>query len=189
MTLTDQIEDRLSNHGAVETLAEELQPVLRAALGRLPQGVVSALHGDPQGHPLHPALVHLPLGGWMVAALLDFLPGDAAPENREQTERAADLALLLATLGAVPTIAAGWTDWSNTRQQARRTGLIHGTLAETAFLLSGASLLARHKGKRGLGKALSGAGLGAALVAGLLGGQLVYGHGLGVGATLSKRQG
>ena len=184
MTLTDQLEDRLSNHDTVETLAEELQPVLRAALDYLPEGVVSALHGDPQGHPLHPALVHLPLGGWMVAALLDFMPG-----GDEQTERAADLALLLATIGAVPTIAAGWTDWSNTRRQARRTGLIHGTLGETAFLLSGASLLARHKGKRTLGKALSGAGLGAALVAGLLGGQLVYGHGIGVGATLSKRQG
>ncbi|MHA0035880.1 hypothetical protein ACXXDK_13720 [Deinococcus sp. PESE-38] len=65
MTLTDQLEDRLSNHDTVETLAEELQPVLRAALDYLPEGVVSALHGDPQGHPLHPALVHLPLGaGW-----------------------------------------------------------------------------------------------------------------------------
>ena len=110
MTLTDRLEDRLSNHDAVETLAAELQPALRGVRDRLPQGAVSALRGEPLGHPLHPALIHLPLGGWMVAALIDFLPGNDAPGDREQTERAADLALLLGTLGAVPTIAAGWAE-------------------------------------------------------------------------------
>lgn len=169
----------------LDDLADQLQAVLAGVEARLPGGVVAALHGDPLGHPLHPALVHLPLGGWMVAGLLDFWPG-GGPER----ERAADLALLLGTVGAVPTIAAGWTDWSNVRPgKARREGLLHGLLAETAFLLSTASLLARQRRKRTLGRALSGAGLGAALLAGTIGGNLVYGHGLGVGRTLSTPQG
>lgn len=124
----------------------------------------------------------------MVAGVLDFWPG--APEERAGRERAADLALLLGTLGAVPTVAAGWTDWSNVRPgQARREGLLHGLIAETAFTLAAASLIARRGGRRGLGKVLSGAGLGAALLAGALGGNLVYRRGLGVGRTLSTPQG
>lgn len=53
-------------------------------------------------------------------------------------------------------------------------------LEESAFLLNIASVLARRRGKRRLGKLLSGVGLGAALVGGLLGGELVYGRGVGV---------
>ena len=33
------------------------------------------LHGVWLGHPLHPALVQLPVGAWMSAAMLDLLPG------------------------------------------------------------------------------------------------------------------
>ncbi|MCD0158442.1 DUF2231 domain-containing protein, partial [Deinococcus sp. 6GRE01] len=86
-------------------------------------------------------------------------------------------------------IATGWADWSNTRGQARRTGLIHGALNEAAFVLNVGSLLARRRGRRGLGKALSGAALGVAVAGGFLGGELVYRHGLGVGRTLAHRQG
>lgn len=182
--INDRIEDTLSNHDALEALADAVQPRLREALDALPPGLVALLHGAPLGHPLHPILIHLPLGGWIIAGLLDFLPGQTA-----QSEQAADRALLLGTVGAVGAIAAGWTDWSNTRGEARRTGLIHGTLNETAFTLNIASLWARKRGHRRLGKALSGTALGLAGLGGFLGGQLVYRHGLGVGHTLTVRQG
>ncbi|MFB9994684.1 DUF2231 domain-containing protein [Deinococcus oregonensis] len=183
--INNQIEDALSQHDTLEAVADVLQRQLRAAEGRLPPALIATLHGQPLGHPLHPILVHLPLGGWLVAGILDFSPGEKSAE----TEHAADLALLLGTVGAVGAIAAGWTDWANTRGQARRTGLIHGALNESAFLLNGASLLARRKGRRGLGKVLSGTALLLALGGGFLGGQLVYRHGLGVGRTLATRQG
>ena len=182
--INDRIEDTLSDHDWLEAAAQAVQPELREALELLPPGMVAFLHGQPLGHPLHPILVHLPLGGWIVAGLLDFLPG----QSRE-SEQAADRALLLGTVGAVGAIAAGWTDWSNSRGEARRTGLLHGSLNEVAFTLNLASLWARKRGKRGLGKALSGSALALAGVGGFLGGQLVYRHGLGVGHTLATPQG
>ncbi|MPY66164.1 DUF2231 domain-containing protein [Deinococcus sp. SDU3-2] len=182
--INDRLEDTLSQHDRLEALADTLQPKVRELLDALPDSVEAALHGEPLGHPLHPILIHLPLGGWIVAGLLDFLPG-GSPEN----EAAADRALLLGTVGSVAAIAAGWTDWANTRGEARRTGLIHGTVNEVAFLLNVASLLARKRQKRGLGKVLSGTALGLAGLGGFLGGQLVYRHGLGVGKTLAHPQG
>ena len=183
----DHLEDALSEHRAVENLAQSLQTLIKSGEAVLPPVLVSALHGEPLGHPLHPILVHLPLGGWMIAGWLDFAP---KPKNAdpEGAARAADLALTLGTLGAVGTLASGWTDWSNTRAQARRTGVIHGLLNETAFILSGTSILLRRRGHRRLGKALSGTGLVLALAGGFLGGQLVYRHGLGVYHTMTRPQ-
>lgn len=187
--LYDRLEDALSEHRAVEDLAKVMQAAVKGAEEHLPPIVLSVLHGAVLGHPLHPALVHLPLGGWIIAGVLDFVPLPEGENGPEATEKAADLALLLGTAGSLGTLATGWTDWSNTRAQARRTGLLHGLVNETAFLLSTASLLARRRGKRGLGKALSGTGLILALAGGFLGGQLVYRHGLGVHRTLAKPQG
>ncbi|MDB5045637.1 MAG: hypothetical protein JWQ08_1687 [Deinococcus sp.] len=183
--INERIEDALSQHDTLEAVADALQRQLKAAESHLPPALIATLHGQPLGHPLHPILVHLPLGGWLVAGILDFYPG---PKSAE-TEHAADLALLLGTVGAVGAIAAGWTDWANTRGEARRTGLIHGALNETAFLLNAASVLARRKGRRGLGKVLSATALALALGGGFLGGELVYRHGLGVGKTLATPQG
>ncbi|WP_288482013.1 DUF2231 domain-containing protein [uncultured Deinococcus sp.] len=182
--LSDRLETAVSDHGTLEVVADTVQKVLKAAEGVLPARVLETLHGEFLGHPLHPILIHLPLGGWMLAGLLDFMPG-----GDERTEHAADIVLTLSTLGAVPTIATGWADWSNTRGQARRTGLIHGALNEAAFFLNAGSVVARRRGRRRLGKVLSGGALGLALAGGFLGGQLVYGHGIGVGQTLTRPQG
>ena len=183
-TINDRLENAVSEYRTLDEAALALQQFLKTAEGRFPPLVLSVLHGEPLGHPLHPILVHLPLGGWMIAGILDFLPLG----EMEGREKAADLALLLGTVGGLGTVATGWTDWSNTRGQARRTGLVHGLLNETALLLNAASLVARHRGRRGLGKTLSGTALTLALAGGFLGGQLVYRHGLGVGHTLSRPQ-
>lgn len=182
--LSDQIEVAVSDHDALEVAADALQKFLKVTEGALPDRLLDALHGEFLGHPLHPILVHVPLGGWMLAGLLDFMPG-----GDERTRHAADVVLTISTLGAVPTIATGWVDWSNTRGRARRTGLIHGAVNEVAFFLNAGSIVARRKGRRGLGKVLSGSALGLALAGGFLGGQLVYGHGIGVGHTLTRPQG
>lgn len=174
-TLSQQFEKFAARNDTAEQLARDLQPLVRQGGELLPDAVHEFLRGEFLGHPLHPVLVHLPLGGWMAAAALDYWPG-----GNEDTEKAADLALLLATVGAVPTVAAGWTDWAELRGQPRRTGVVHGLMEETAFFLNAGSVVARRKGKRGLGKLLSGVGLGFALAGGMLGGQLVYEHGVGV---------
>ncbi|UBV42565.1 DUF2231 domain-containing protein [Deinococcus taeanensis] len=179
------IEDAVSEHDTLEVTAEALQGLLKTVEAALPPGMLRALHGESLGHPVHPVLVHLPLGGWLMAAALDYLPADTPGGH----DRAADLALTLGTAGAVGTIATGWLDWSNARGQARRTGLVHGALNETAFLLNVASLVARRRDRRRLGRLLSGAGLALSLAGGFLGGELVYRHGLGVGRTMQHPQG
>ena len=171
---TQLFEDALSEHDRVEALARELQPLIKQALGRLPPRMRASLHGEGLGHPLHPALIHLPLGGWIVAGILDWAPG-----RTDGRDHAADQALLPGTAGALPAIMAGWADWTLSRGQARRTGLVHGLINETAFMLCAGSLLARRRGHRGLGRTLSGGGLILASLGGVLGGQLVYRHGVG----------
>lgn len=174
------VEDAVADHDTLEVLARTIQAPVRAFEHALPDPIRSLLHGDFLGHPVHPILVHLPLGGWIVAAVLDYAPG--------ADEGAADLALALGTLGGVGTVATGWADWAQSRGEARRTGLVHGLLNESALILNVGSLLARRRGRRGLGKALSGAALLISGAGAFLGGELVYRHGLGVGHTMSTPQ-
>lgn len=183
-TAADQLEVTLDQDWA-ENLARTLQPLVLQAEETLPDGLLDLLHGVPLGHPLHSALVHLPLGGWMAAGMLDL----AGLLGSRDADRAADLVLLLGTVGATATIATGWTDWSQARGAARRDGLIHGLTNEAAFLLNVASLLARRKGRRGLGRILSGTALLLGISGGFMGGQLVYRHGLGVGRLMNVPQG
>jgi uncharacterized membrane protein len=127
----------------------------------------------------------LPLGGWMAAGVLDLL----GMFGVRDADRAADLVLILGTVGATATIATGWTDWSQARGAARRDGLIHGVTNEAAFVLNLLSLLARRKGKRGWGRLLSGTALMLGISGGFIGGQLVYRHGLGVGRLMNAPRG
>lgn len=178
-TLSKAVERAVTAPPLAEELTDWLLPVARNLEDHLPGAVLDTLLGKDIGHPLHPILIHLPLGGWMFAAVLDFWPGaDAA------TEQAADRVLLVSTVGTLATVAAGWTEWTGRpmSRQARTTGTVHGLVEEAAFGLNVASLVARHRGKRGLGRALSLAGLGLAMAGGMLGGELVYGHGVGVTA-------
>jgi len=82
----------------LDTVARSLHTALAPVLG--PAGnkqVKDALYGTWLGHPLHPALVSLPLGFWTSTAVLD-LTGK---------ERGADLTLQLGLLSAVGAIASG----------------------------------------------------------------------------------
>ncbi|ADV68895.1 DUF2231 domain-containing protein [Deinococcus maricopensis] len=174
-TTADRIDEFFEAQTWPGALADALQPHVQVVERALPD----AVHGRGLGHPLHPAIVHLPLGGWVVAGVLDAAGHDEA----------ADRALLIGTVGAVPTIALGWLDWANTRGTARNIGVVHGLLNETAFTLNVVSLWARARGQRGLGRALSNTALALSGVSGFLGGHLVYHHGLGVGQTLDRPQG
>ncbi|MCD0166424.1 hypothetical protein IHN58_12265, partial [Deinococcus sp. 12RED42] len=81
------LEDAVSDHDALEGVADTLQTLLRGAEATLPPGVMDALHGEWLGHPLHPILVHLPLGGWMIAAALDHLPARSPGANDAAADR------------------------------------------------------------------------------------------------------
>ncbi|NLU76371.1 Rieske (2Fe-2S) protein [Streptomyces sp. HNM0575] len=125
------------------------------------------LHGHWLGHPLHPALVQIPLGTWFSAALLDLIPG----KRRHYAP-----ALLIATgLGAaVPAAVTGWIDWAELRKPQMRVGLVHALANTVAISFYVSSLGARLRGRALRGRLLGYAGLTAVSVGGVLGGHLAY---------------
>ncbi|MQS16810.1 Rieske (2Fe-2S) protein [Streptomyces kaniharaensis] len=139
---------------------------LADAVESLPLGPYrDALRGVWLGHPLHPALVQLPLGCWMSAGLLDFTPGG---------RRSADVLVAAGLLTAGPAALAGWVDWARLDPPRRRTGLVHATANITGVLLYAGSLLARSRGRRVRGRVLGLAGLAAVSAGAALGGHLSY---------------
>jgi hypothetical protein len=104
-------------------------------------------------------LTDLPIGAWVMPALLDASGGPAA-------DGAADLLVTAGVLAAVPTAAAGLNDWSDTAGPETRVGLVHAALNTTALSLYLASLVAGARGRRRGGQALALAGLGCCWAAG-----------------------
>ena len=134
------------------------------------------LSGTWLGHPLHPLLTDVPIGAWTSSLVLDLFGG-------QQTRRAAEMMVGVGLVGAVPTAAAGLTDFSDTFGVERRVGTVHATFNTIALALYAASWLARRRGRHSAGVKL---GLGGALAVaggGFLGGHLAYGKGLGVDRT------
>ncbi len=139
------------------------------------------LSGTWLGHPLHPLLTDVPIGAWASALVLDLFGG-------EQTRRAAEMMVGVGLVGAVPTAAAGLTDFSDTSGVERRVGTIHATLNTVALGLYAASWLARRRGRHSAGVAF---GLGGALAVtggGFLGAHLTYGMGVGVDRTAFDKE-
>ena len=149
--------------------------VLGKVAGKLlPKGTVKdVLHGTWLGHPLHPLLTDLPIGCWTNAMLLDVVGG-------ERGRPAADLLGGAGVLLALPTAAAGRADWSELDRPAARTGVVHAAANVIGLALYSASWVARRRGRRGQGVALSFLGATAATVGGFLGGHLSYRRGAGV---------
>jgi nitrite reductase/ring-hydroxylating ferredoxin subunit/uncharacterized membrane protein len=155
---------RLEEAQILDGPGDKLQSAVQAAVR--PQQVRNALHGTWLGHPLHPVLVQFPVGAFMSAALLDLLPGRG---------RAAATTLIAAgTAGAAPAIAAGLLDWSQMSPERRRVGLVHAAFNGVALSLYTGSLVARLRGRAGLGRILGYAGLSAAGLGAYLGGHLAY---------------
>jgi nitrite reductase/ring-hydroxylating ferredoxin subunit len=161
----------------LEVLDKAAKP-LAATVSRAvrPRVVRNLLSGTDLGHPLHPVLTDLPIGAWMMSALLDAVGGPAA-------EGAADLLVTAGVVAAVPTAAAGLNDWSDTVGPPTRVGLVHAAVNTTALSLYLASLVARVRGRRRGGKALGLAGLGVLTGGAYLGGHLSFVMGVNVNRT------
>lgn len=148
------------------------------AVKRLTGGrtIKSLLSGSWLGHTLHPILTDLPIGMWAAATVVDVAAGD----------RGADAARTLVGVGvlsAVPAAASGASDWSDTYGPAQRLGLVHGAVNAVGTLLQSASWIARRRGARGAGIALSLLGLSCTVGSAYLGGHLSLARGIGVNHT------
>jgi nitrite reductase/ring-hydroxylating ferredoxin subunit/uncharacterized membrane protein len=144
------------------------------------------LQGKPFRHPLHAALVHFPIGLFILSLILDFSSYLWSPSN--MVVRASFYAMALGLVGALLAASAGFVDWSDIRldHPAKRTANLHMTLNLTATALFGVNLLFR-MGQPDLATTplipllLSLIGVGIILVSGYLGGTMVYDDGIGVG--------
>jgi nitrite reductase/ring-hydroxylating ferredoxin subunit/uncharacterized membrane protein len=160
MTVTE----RIGQASGLDPVSDKLQRLV----GGLPRTVRDLLHGVWLGHPLHPALVHVPVGAWLSGAILDLIPGQ---------RRAATMLLATGTVAAVPAAVAGLNDWASLDRDQRRTGLVHALANGAAVALYAGSLVSR---SRGGGRVLSYAALGIAGAGAYLGGHLAYRQGAGV---------
>lgn len=174
--LAKKIIHAIEEQRSLDRIAEPLQHTVSAVLARAPR-LADVLHGRWLGHPLHAALVSIPIGGWTVGLALD-IAGAVSP--RRGVRRGADLATAIGLGGAGLAVFAGLADWSLTRDKARRVGLVHALVNATVAGLYGGSLAARAAGQRRIGVALSSVGFGLVGVSGWLGGELAYHYGIGV---------
>jgi nitrite reductase/ring-hydroxylating ferredoxin subunit/uncharacterized membrane protein len=155
--------ERLERAERLDPPARVIATAVRRVLRRGP--VKDALHGVPFGHPVHAPLTDLPIGCWTASALLDLVPG---------TERASRILVAAGLAGAIPTMGTGLADWSALHREQQRVGLAHAAGTVTATALYAGSLVARLRGRNGLGKLLGLAGLTAAGAGAYLGGHLAF---------------
>jgi len=144
------------------------------------------LQGKPFGHPLHPALVHFPIGLLVLSLILDIASylGIAAGD----VSRAAFYAMAIGVVMGVFAVAAGLADRSDIRldHPARKTANLHMVLN-----LSALGLFVINLWLRGTQEDLTATpfaylllsliGVGIILFSGYLGGTMVYDDGIGVG--------
>ena len=168
-TVMQRAVERVEGAGALDRPAGVIQNAVRGLLG---SGTARrVLSGEPIGHPLHPALVAVPIGSWLSASVLDLTRGDATAARR---------IVAFGCLAAVPTAITGATDWLATDGAERRAGLVHAGLNDLALIMYVQSWRARRRGQRARGAALSLAGAGVVAASGWLGGHLAYSRGVGV---------
>ncbi len=149
------------------------------------------LQGKWLGHPLHPALVHLPTGLWPAALLFDTISASGA--GGSAIVRASFACIAGGLLVALVAIPAGLADFVEIKpgKPARRIAVYHMVLNLVATALFGINLWLRRdavadaRAVPSLQLTLSVLGVLILFVSGYLGGRLAYDRGIGVG-RLSK---
>src|SRR3954469_2032955 len=166
--------DRMSDSSALDKLIEPARKGVLAVLR--PTAVKDFLHGTWLGHPLHPVLVQVPVGAWTSAGLLDAIP---------PMRPAASVLIGAGVATAVPAALSGAADWSEQELGVRRLGAVHAAANTVALSLFVGSLAARARGRGGLGRLLSYAGLGLATGSAAIGGHMSYAQSSGASHATS----
>jgi nitrite reductase/ring-hydroxylating ferredoxin subunit/uncharacterized membrane protein len=170
----EAIAERIERLTFLDPVADVLQ---RAARRAIPERTFAkdALSGTWLGHPLHPPLTDVVVGSWTSAWILDAIG--------ERGRAASEVLLGVGVAAALPTAAAGASDWAELRGGTRRVGLVHALGNTTALTLQVLSLRERRRGERARGIRLSTAAMAVATGSAWLGGHLSFGRGVGVNQT------
>jgi len=182
----EQIARVLGDQKWLDEVATPVQEAIRKlfeSAGRGGREAKKFLHGSALGHPLHPALVELPVGAWTLAAIFDAIE----LAGGGQRGKIADQAIGVGVIGALGAALAGAADWSETDGRAKRIGLTHGAMNVTATGLYVLSLLLRRR-SRTKGISVGMMAFGVAMSAAFLGGHLTYGEQIGVDHTATADQ-
>jgi nitrite reductase/ring-hydroxylating ferredoxin subunit len=176
MSLTGFL-DRWADVPTYDKVIDPARKAVQAALR--PAALKDALHGTWLGHPLHPVLVQIPVGSWASAGLLDAIP---------PLRPAATVLIGTGVAAAVPAAMAGAADWSEQDAGVRRLGALHAVMNTAALGLYVGSLVARGRGRGGLGRLLSYAGLGIASGSAAIGGHISYAQSSGASHASTAAQ-
>ncbi|MGC4792244.1 Rieske 2Fe-2S domain-containing protein [Micromonospora sp. DT178] len=166
---------KIEQASGLDRVGDRLQRAVQATLR--PQRVRDLLHGVWLGHPLHPAMVQVPVGAWISTAVLDLMPGQ---------RRAATTLCTVGTVSALPAAVAGLNDWAALARDQRRVGLVHAASNSVGLAFYAGSVAARMTGRHNLGRTLGFLGLGAASMGAYLGGHLAYKQGAQVNQSISE---
>ena len=133
------------------------------------------------GHPLHPAMVAIPVGAFTVALVADVVDVLGGGEGWVET---AEYAIWIGLVGALLAAALGFVDYFGVTMSraARRVATIHMLLNLTAVVLYAASCWLRdgRDDTPVLAMALSTVAFLILLGSGWLGGELAFKHKVGV---------
>lgn len=147
---------------------------------------IELLQGKWLGHPLHPAVVHLPIGAWLAALIVDLVARDAG-----HGDPLAYLSLYCVSAGLVVALLAvptGVADWSSIKKEkpAWKLGLYHMALNLLAAIVWASNLGLRWsalKTDKPITTAIvSMSAVGALLiiVSGYIGSLMVFDHGVSI---------
>ncbi|GLJ61641.1 hypothetical protein GCM10017576_17710 [Microbacterium barkeri] len=176
--IVNDLVERIGKAKELDGIVEKVSGWVAAVTKAAP--VKNALSGSWLGHQLHPVLTDLPIGAWGAATALDLLGGE---DSAEASRKLVGLGLV----ASAPTALAGAADWSDTYGPDKRVGLVHAATNGTASVLQAASWLARRRGHRGVGVALSLVAVSVTLASAYLGGHLSYVKGIGVNHTAFQK--
>jgi nitrite reductase/ring-hydroxylating ferredoxin subunit/uncharacterized membrane protein len=175
MKTIQQLTKRVEKMEALDRFANFMQKFVSRIVPQ-ESALKDLLSGTWLGRPLHPMLTDVVIGVWTSASVLDILGGKRA-------ERAAGQLVFIGNVAALPTIAAGLSDWAELWGAQQRLGSIHALGNATALSFQTLSFKARRGGKRKKARLLS---LTAMTIAGAfayLGGHLSFVKGVGVNQT------
>jgi uncharacterized membrane protein len=148
------------------------------------------LQGKWLGHPLHSAIVHIPVGSWIAASILD-ISHRAGWLGRESGQLAL-VCVGVGLLGAVLAVAPGIADWAQIKKDkpAWKIGLYHMLLNVAAVVVWAVNFALRLNVDDYLNSTIlitSALGTVLVFVSGYLGSLMVFDQGTAV-ARVSKKE-
>jgi nitrite reductase/ring-hydroxylating ferredoxin subunit/uncharacterized membrane protein len=182
----EAITDALAQQTWLDPVSDVVQHTIEdayAASGAPGQLVKNVLSGTWLGHPVHPAITDVAVGGFTASFIFDVLE---TTTGRDTWAAAADATLGIGLVGATISAVTGLNDWHFTTERPRRIGMTHALLNVGATGLYVTSLLLRRAGARAWGRRLAYAAFGTVVFSAWIGGDLAYDQHVGINNSATE---